>query len=111
VLLAGAGISGVKLRSRSFLVLALAVSLVVDSIGGIYNSVLTARMMENMRWYFKELAAASGIPAGAEMGMQIGMYVGLFFNLGWMVARTVFYVAGLIYFNRKNVKDAFEAAA
>lgn len=113
LLLAGAGIAGVKYRGRPFIVLAFGASLLIDTAGAIYGMLVQARTLEIMKWYFKEVAASTSsgkMPPGMEMGMQVGLYTGLFIGLGWLVAKTVFYVLGLVYFNKKSVREAFESA-
>jgi hypothetical protein len=110
VLLAG-GISGIKMKARSFVQLAFGASLVVDSAGAVYGLIVQARTMDVTKWYLTELASSSKMPAGVEMGMKFGFYAGLFMGIGWLVAKTVFYILGVVYFGKKNVREAFDANA
>lgn len=111
LLLAGAGLAGTKLRGRGLLQLAFGASLLVDGIGAIYGMIAQAKMMDVTKWYFKEIAATSKSLPGMDTIMQVSMYSGLFFGLGWLVVKTAFYLWGLIYFGRRNVREAFEGAA
>jgi hypothetical protein len=111
LMLLGGGIAGLKLRGRSFLLLAFAASLLIDTAGAVYGLIVQSKMMETMTVYMREMVGPGKAGQGAEVGMQIGGYAGLFFGLGWMVARTVFYVIGLVYFSKQKTREAFDAAA
>lgn len=110
LLLAAAGIGGLRLRGRAFLQVAFASSLVVDTIGAVYGIIIQNRTMELTRWYMKEVAATTKAPAGLDMIMTVSLYTGLFFGFGWLVAKTVIYLWGLIYFGKRSVREAFDGA-
>ena len=107
VLLAVGGIAAFQLKALAFVKTAFAVSLVADTMGAIYNIIMQMKMMDIMKWYSREIAAASNTP-GMEMMMSIGAYTGMFFAVGWMIAKAAYYIVGLVYFSRPKVKDAFE---
>src|SRR5207249_2430648 len=85
------------------------VSLVADSIGAVVGMLVQMRTMAIAEWYFGEMAGATQMPPGVEIGMKVGGYVGMFFGVGWLLAKAIFYVLGVVYFNKRAVRDAFSA--
>jgi hypothetical protein len=107
VLLAAAGISGLRLRGWTFLKVALIANLVGDGLNAILGWVAQARTMEIMEWYAKELAAQSPMPQVMESVMQASTTVGLVLGALWQVAKAVYYVWSLLSLRKPALRDAF----
>jgi hypothetical protein len=103
VLLLAAGIAGLKLQALGFIRLAFAASLVADSIAAAYGISAQVKTMDLMKDFIRNSKSDSSV----AMGMQIGFSVGLFFAVGWLVAKVGFYVAGLAFFSKRSVREAF----
>ena len=109
-LLAAAGIAGVRLQGLGLLKIAFGSNLLVDLAGAGIGFLVQFQSVEILKWYFREVANAQGaghaVP-GMQMGMQFGLYTGMFFGVFWLVAKLVYYILGLVYFNKRAVADAF----
>jgi hypothetical protein len=103
VLLLAAGISGLKLQGLGFMRLAFAASLVTDSISAAYGIFAQVKLMDLMQDYAK----SAGSDPTFTMGMKLSVSIGLFFAVGWLVAKVGFYVASLVFFNKRAVREAF----
>jgi len=105
-LLLAAGIAALQLKALGFVKVAFAASLLVDTMGAIYNTIVQMKMMDITKWYSREMAGASNMP-GMEMVMSISTYTALFFGVGWMAAKAAFYIVGLVYFSKAKTREAF----
>jgi hypothetical protein len=113
-LLAAAGIAGIKLQGLGLLKVAFGANLLVDLAGAGFGFLVQFQSVEILKWYFREVGNAQGadkLAAGVQMGMQIGLYTGMFFGVFWLVAKLVYYILGLIYFNKPAVAEAFRSKA
>jgi len=110
LILAAGGMAAYQLKALAFVKTAFVVSLLADTMGAVYNIILQMKMMDIMKWYSREIAGASNTP-GMEMVMSIGAYTGMFFAVGWMIAKAVFYIVGLVYFSKSKVREAFDGGA
>jgi len=109
-LLAAAGIAGVKLQGLGLLKFGFLSNLLVDLAMAVFQFIAQVKGIAILKWYFREVATASGAGGAApamEMTMQFGLYTGLFFGMFWLVLKLVYYIAGLVYFNKRAVVDAF----
>jgi hypothetical protein len=109
-LLAAAGIAGIRLQGLGLLKIAFGSNLLVDLAGAGIGFLVQFQSVEILKWYFREVANAQGaehaVP-GMQMGMQFGLYTGMFFGVFWLVAKLVYYILGLLYFNKRAVAEAF----
>jgi len=110
LVLAAAGIAALQLKALAFVKVAFAASLLTDTLGAVYNSIIQLKMMELMRWYSSEMSKVSNVPA-MEMVMNASTWVGLFFGAAWMVAKAAFYIVGLVYFSKPKIREAFQRVA
>ena len=106
-LLAAAGIAGIQLQGRGFVLTALASNLIVDLFAGYFGIMVQMKSAAIMKWYFGETARVTNMPAAFATWMGISMYAGAFFALGWLILKVVYYVWGLAYFTRKSVRDTY----
>jgi hypothetical protein len=109
-LLGAAGIAGVRLQGLGLLKIAFVSNLLVDAVAAVLGFIAQYKGIGLMKWYMREAAAASGSgDAGPaiEIGMQVGLYTGLFFGVFWLTLKLVYYILGLVYFNKRAVVDAF----
>ena len=108
VLLAVAGIAGLKMSGRPFIQAMFAGNLIVDTIAAILNIMIQTKTISVMTWYFRESASESNMPRSVATGMQFGLYTGMFFAGAWLLMKTAFYVWGVVYFGMKSVRAAFQ---
>jgi hypothetical protein len=106
-LLLAAGVSGLKLQALGFVRTAFAVSLLADSASSAFGVVAQMKTMETLSWFLRESAGGSGTSNPALVGMRVGIMVGLTVGVGWLLLKIGFYVAGLVYFGKRSVREVF----
>ena len=108
MLLAGAGIASFKLQGLNFFRVTLGANLVGDAIWASYGILMQLKTTSLMTWYFQECGKVTEMPAALATGMQFGMYTGIFFGGGWLLAKIVYYIWGLVYLGTQPVRAAYE---
>lgn len=98
-----------------FLAAALA-SIVIDTTGSVMALWIQHATSALMQDYMAGITAADpNMPAGMErtMGaaMSAGAGVGICFGVGWLVAKLAFYVGGVVYLRKPEVRALFSPAA
>ncbi len=106
LLLAG-GIMGLKSRGWGVLNAAFGGSLVVDLASAIIGGLTQSKSMELLQWHQKELSALRGSPSEIPGAMFVPLMIMLTMVGGWLIAKTVYYVWGLIYLRKTAVRAAF----
>jgi hypothetical protein len=109
-LLAAGGIAALRLKALAFVKVAFAASLLADTLGAVYGSMIQMKLMEVMKWYSQEISKASNMP-GMDMVMSASSWIGVVFGVAWMIAKGAFYIIGLVYFSKPKTKEAFEGGA
>ena len=107
LLLVAGGVSALKVQGRGLVLGSLAINVLVDAFAAALGITMQMQSAKIMRWYFNETASASNLPPAFAGGMWFATLSGVAFALLWVLAKLAFYVWGLIYLGRPQVRAAF----